>query len=391
MPYKSDFSILDDKQAVYLDHAASSLTPDCVVDAMAGYYQTYRANVHRGVYPWSAKATIAYEDAREQVANFIGAKAPDVVFTQGATAGINIVAQSCISHVLSEGDVILISPLEHHANMIPWQRLAESKGAKIAYIPMNDQWEIEWTLLEEMVQSMPVKLIAMTHASNVLGVSFDIQRIAKLGPWVCVDGTQMVSHDKVDVKALGCHFYVFSAHKMYGPTGIGALYISPECQERVKPHFTGGGIVDIVTYEHATFQSGLAVLEPGTPNISGAIGFARACEYILHIGYHKIQAHESVLVDYLIKTVKPLNLETFGPVNHPVYAFKHPHVHPHDVATILGDSGVMVRAGHHCCMPLMDKLGVNALTRLSLGIYNQQTDIDQFVQGMQVVNEVMGV
>ncbi|MCP8352414.1 aminotransferase class V-fold PLP-dependent enzyme [Candidatus Synchoanobacter obligatus] len=386
----ADFQILREQDVSYLDHAASSLTPDCVLDAVTGYYQKYRSNVNRGVYRWSADATIAYENARLQVASFIGADASEVVFTSGATEAINLAAYSIVKHMLTPGQVILLSRFEHHANLIPWQRLAKGKNCQIAYIPINDDFEVDWEGFKKQLATLPVALIAITHASNVLGLKHDIRKFSSFGVPVLVDGTQMVSHESVDVKALGCGFYVWSAHKMYGPTGIGALYVDTRYHHLMQPHYTGGGIVDEVTYDHATFQQGLVALEPGTPNIAGAIGFGRACQYINQIGFDHIMAHEQRLWQYFLEQVKPLGLQSYGPSQHMVYSFGYPGVHAHDVATILSDNHVMVRAGHHCCMPLMSYLDVHALTRVSLGIYNQERDVERFVSGIKTIKQVMG-
>lgn len=389
MNQRDDFHILRDPSQVYLDHAASSLTPDCVTESIVHYYQQYRSNVHRGLYQWSAKATEAYEQARQQIAHFVGAEAQEVVLTQGATASINLVAQSYLKHQLSPNQVILITPLEHHANMIPWQRLAKEHQCRLEYIPLRDDFTIDFEALSTIVASESVAMIALTHASNVIGISYDIQAVSKLGVPVLVDGTQMVSHEPVDVKSLGCAFYAWSAHKMYGPTGIGALYIAPDFHQDIHPHFTGGGIVDSVSYQTATFQLGIQVLEPGTPNIGGAIGFAQACEYILSIGFEAIMAHEQSVRHYLLQQTNHMKLQTFGPHEHMVYSFNYPNVHAHDVAEILAGEQVMIRAGHHCCMPLMQRLGVNALARVSIGIYNQKSDVDQLVNALTKVSEVM--
>lgn len=384
---RKDFTILREQDVAYLDQAASSLTPDRVLADMEGYYCQYRSNVHRGVYTWSEKASFAYENARKIVANFIGAKSDELIFTQGTTGGINLVAQIYLKNRLKEGQVILLTPIEHHANLVPWQRIAKECGARVEYIKLHSDFSIDWEWLEKCLDN--VALIAISHSSNVLGIKYDIQRISKYGIDVLVDGAQMVAHESVDVKDLGCAFYVFSAHKMYGPTGIGALYIDEQYHELLTPHFTGGGMVEEVTLEDATFQKGPIRFEPGTPNIASAIGFASAVKYIQNIGFDPIGFYENELMQYMLKNLQPLGLKTFGPLETTVYSFQYPKVHPHDVATILGESDVMVRAGHHCCMPLMQYLGVNALTRVSIGIHSQKSDIDHLVDALIRVKEVM--
>ena len=387
---KKDFSILAQK-GVYLDHAASSLTPDCVLDAIQDYYHHYRANVHRGVYAWSERSSVAYETSRATVARFIGALPGELAFTSGATAAINQVAQGYLQHYLQPGDVILVTPLEHHANLIPWQQVAKNCQASVKCIPLCKNHTIDWDALALLIEQEKVVFIAMTHSSNVLGIKNDIRRMVAFGIPVLVDGAQAVSHEPVDVHALGCAFYAFSAHKMYGPTGIGALYIKNEFLEKMQPCFTGGGMVLSVDYETASFQKGVVMLEAGTPNIAGAIGFAKACEYIKSIGFMKIMAHEKALMAEINQTMVKYPLRTFGPSQTTVLSFQYPNVHAHDVATVLADENVMVRAGHHCCMPLMQYLGVNALTRLSIGLYNDIADVHLLDIAFAKISEVMQV
>jgi cysteine desulfurase/selenocysteine lyase len=378
---------LKNDDVAYLDHAATSLTPDSVIQDIQDYYYNYRSNVHRGVYSWSERATQAYELSRKNIAEFIGADEQELVFTSGATASINMVVMAHLRHYIKENDVILLSPIEHHANLIPWQILAKSAGAKISYIKLNEDFSIDWDDFESKLDK--AVLIAITQCSNVLGVKFDIEKIASYGVDVLVDGTQMLSHEKVDVKKLGCAFYAFSAHKMYGPTGIGGLYIDKKLHDKLKPCFTGGGMVEMVSYEGASFQEMPALLEAGTPNIGGAIGFASATRYIDSIGYSEIMAHEKSIMNYLLSSLEAFGLNTFSPMNNTVYSFEYPKVHAHDVATLLGEKNVMVRAGHHCCMPLMRQLGVNALSRVSIGYYNHQGDIDRLILALERVKKVM--
>jgi len=391
MDRRQDFKILRDQDVAYLDHAASSLTPDAVLESMQDYYHGYRANVSRGVYAWSEKATLTYQDAREEVAHFVGAKACELVLTSGATEGINIIAQAYLASNIKPGQVILISPLEHHANMIPWQRLAKQADARLEYLKLHDDFTINWEALALQIEQLDIVLIAITHASNVMGIKNDIKRISQFGIPLLVDGTQMVSHEPVDVKQLGCAFYVWSAHKMYGPTGVGALYIHSDFHHKINPHHTGGGIVNIVDYQSATFQEGIHMLEPGTPNIAGVIGFASACQYIQSIGFDKIMAHEGRVMQTLLEGAQDIGIKTYSPFEHVVFSFHLEGVHPHDIATILADQHIMVRAGHHCCMPLMRYLGVSALTRLSLGVYSTHEDISRFLLGMKKVEEVMQI
>lgn len=382
---KQDFTIFKDQDLVYLDHAASSLTPDSVLLSMDEYYYQYRSNVHRGVYQWSEKASEAYDTARKTIASFINAKPSEMVFTQGATQGINIVAYTYLKPILKKGDVILLSPLEHHANMIPWQRIAKECGARIEYIPLCENFSIDWEKLEKRLDH--VVFMAVTHMSNVLGVQFDIQRLAAYGIDLLVDGAQMISHTKVDVSVLGCGFYVFSGHKMYGPTGIGGLYVNEQYHDKIEPLFTGGGMVQTVSYASATFQKMPVLLEPGTPNIAGAIGCASAAHYLSE-RYDHIQKQDKQLSPLLDKMLRDSGMITYG-VKGPIGAFQYPKVHSHDVATLLAEEGVMVRAGHHCCMPLMLTLGVDALVRASLGIHNDESDIMRFEQALKKVSEVM--
>lgn len=384
---RKDFTILRSNDVAYFDQAAASLTPDQVLRDIQDYYCNYRSNVHRGIYEWSEKASKAYEDAREEIARFIGADKDEIIFTQGTTSAINLAIQIYFKYVLKEGQVILLSPLEHHANLVPWQRIAKECGAKVEYLKLDENFEIDWKDLESRLDQ--VSVIAVTHSSNVLGVKYDIGKIASYGVTVLVDGAQFVPHEKLDVKESGVGFYAFSAQKMYGPTGMGILYVNKQYHDQLKPHYTGGGMVQWVSYEEASFQSGPIQFEPGTPNVAGAIGFGSAIRYINKLGYENIQKHEREIMKYLLKRVEDLGLKTYGPFNTTILSFSYPGVHPHDVATLLAERGVMVRAGHHCCMPLMGYLGVNALTRISIGCHNTKEDVDKLVHALEGVKEVM--
>lgn len=385
---RKDFPVLSSDQA-YFDHAASSLTPDPVIAVMNQYYQQYRSNVHRGVYEWSARATIAYEDARSTVAAFVNAPETSLVFTSGATASINLVAEAYASNRLKPGQAIIISPLEHHSNMIPWQQVAKRCQCKLRYLELNPDYSVDFDKFDQILQEEDVALIAITHASNVLGIKNDIKKISAYGIPVMVDGTQMVSHEPVDVSDLGCAFYAFSAHKMYGPTGIGALYIAPKYWVHMQACYTGGGMVQKVTYQTATFQGGPQLFEAGTPNIAAAIGFAEACRYIQGIGFSEIKQHEALIMSGVFKVLGECDIQWIGPQSGALSSFVYPGVHAHDVATVLADKGVMVRAGHHCCMPLMSALGVAALTRVSIGVHNTVDDVCRLKVAMEEIARVM--
>ena len=380
----------------YLDTAATAQKPAQVIDAITRGYDTTYATVHRGVYQRSADMTLAYEAARRRVATFLNAPSPDeVVFVRGATEGINLVAQGWAAHHLKSGDRILLSALEHHSNIVPWQMVAERIGAHIDVLPLTDDHRIDLDAMEAMLTPQH-KLVALAHVSNVLGSVLDARRAADLahgvGAKLLLDGCQAVPRIAVDVQALDCDFYVFSGHKLYGPTGIGVLWGRADLLEATQPVQGGGAMIDRVTFEKTTYAPPPARFEAGTPHIVGVLGLHAAIDYVETIGLDRIHAHETALVAKTRDALSSLNsIRLFGPEDSAgIVSFAVEGVHPHDVGTILDEERVAIRAGHHCAQPLMDLLGVPATARASFGVYNDETDIDRLVAGLERVRKIFG-
>jgi cysteine desulfurase / selenocysteine lyase len=380
----------------YLDTAATAQKPQPVLDAIArAYCETY-ATVHRGVYQRSADMTLAYEAARQKVARFIGAATPDeIVFTRGATEGINLVAQCWAVTQLKAGDRILLSMLEHHSNIVPWQMVAERVGAAIDVLPLTDDHRIDLDAMERMLTPQH-KLVALAHVSNVLGSVLDAKRATDfahgVGAKILLDGCQAVPRVAVDVAAIGCDFYVFSGHKLYGPTGIGVLWGRGDLLAAMPPYQGGGSMIDRVTFAKTTYAPPPGRFEAGTPHIVGALGLAAAIDYVEGIGLAAIHAHETALVRDARAALSSLNsVRLFGPEDSAgIVSFAVEGVHPHDVGTILDEGRVAIRAGHHCAQPLMEALGVDATARASFAVYNGPQDIEALVKGVERVTRIFG-
>jgi len=372
----------------YLDTAATAQKPQVVIDACANALGRDYATVHRGVYARSAAMTQAFETARRTVARFIGGREDEIVFTRGATEAINLVSQSWGSSQLEVGDRVLLSTLEHHSNIVPWQLLRDRTGIEIDVCPLTEDGRIDLDAAERMLTPKH-KLVAMAHVSNVLGSVLDVQRAAALahavGAKLLVDGCQAVPRLPVDVAALGCDFYVFSAHKLYGPTGIGALWARAEILDAMPPWHGGGAMIDRVTFERTTYAPPPQRFEAGTPAIVEAIGLAAAINYVEAIGLAAIHAHEAALVATARAELRRTNAVTlFGPEESAgIVSFALDGVHPHDLGTILDEEGVAIRAGHHCAQPLMNHLGVAATARASFGVYNDENDIAALLKGIE--------
>ncbi|WP_294294075.1 cysteine desulfurase, partial [uncultured Sphingomonas sp.] len=359
-----------------------------------GYAQDY-ATVHRGVYQRSADMTLAYEAARRRVASFIGAGENEIVFVRGATEGINLVAQCWAGTQLKAGDRILLSALEHHSNIVPWQMVAEARGLAIDVVPLTADHRIDLDACERMLTPAH-KLVALAHVSNVLGSVLDVRRAADLahgvGAKLLVDGCQAVARLGVDVRALDCDFYVFSGHKLYGPTGIGVLWGRAELLDAMPPYQGGGSMIDKVSFERTTYAPAPTRFEAGTPHIVGVLGLHAAIDYVSDIGLDRIHAHETALVRATREALAGLNSVTlFGPEDSAgIVSFAIEGVHPHDIGTILDESRVAIRAGHHCAQPLMDLLGVPATARASFGVYNSPADVEALVKGIERVTRIFG-
>jgi cysteine desulfurase/selenocysteine lyase len=380
----------------YLDTAATAQKPRSVIDAIErGYAETY-ATVHRGVYQRSSEMTLAFEAARRRVAGFIGApSAGEVVFVRGATEGINLVAQSWGGANLKPGDRIMLSALEHHSNIVPWQLAAERSGAQIDVAPLTGDGRIDLDAMAAMLDERH-RIVALAHVSNVLGSVLDSKRAAalahKVGAILLLDGCQAVPRMPVDVARIGCDFYVFSGHKLYGPTGIGVLWGRAELLEGMPPWQGGGAMIDKVSFERTTFLPPPARFEPGTPHVVGVLGLEAAIAYVEGIGLEAISAHEAALVRETRDALSSINsVRLFGPEDSAgIVSFAIEGVHPHDIGTILDESRVAIRAGHHCAQPLMAHLGVDATARASFGVYNGRQDVEALVRGIERVTRIFG-
>jgi cysteine desulfurase/selenocysteine lyase len=391
----ADFPAIPEGWA-YLDTAATAQKPQPVIDAITRAYAETYATVHRGVYQRSADMTLAYEAARKRVARFIGAgSADEIVFVRGATEGINLVAQCWAGEQLKAGDRILLSMLEHHSNIVPWQMVAERVGAAIDVIPLTADHRIDLDAMTAMITPAH-KLVALAHVSNVLGSVLDAKRAADIahsvGAKILLDGCQAVPRLGVDVAVLDCDFYVFSGHKLYGPTGIGVLWARPELLEAMPPYQGGGSMIDRVTFAKTTYAPPPGRFEAGTPHIVGALGLHAAIDYVERIGLDRIHAHETALVAKTREALSQINsVRLYGPEDSAgIVSFTIEGVHPHDIGTILDEERVAIRAGHHCAQPLMEALGVPATARASFGVYNGAADVDALVRGIERVTRIFG-
>jgi cysteine desulfurase/selenocysteine lyase len=379
----------------YLDTAATAQKPQAVIDAMARALGADYATVHRGVYARSAEMTLAYEAARRKVAAFLGGHEDELVFTRGATEAINLVAQTWGRTNLKAGDRILLSQLEHHSNIVPWQMVAAETDAVIDVCPLTDDHQIDLDAAEAMLTEAH-KLVAFAHVSNVVGSLLDAPRAAalahKVGARLLLDGCQSAPHMAVDVAAIACDFYVFSAHKLYGPTGIGALWARADILDAMPPYQGGGAMIDRVTFARTTYAPSPQRFEAGTPAITEAIALAAAVDYVSAIGPGRIHAHEQALVARLRRELGAMNDVTlFGPADSAgIVSFAIDDIHPHDLGTILDESNVAIRAGHHCAQPLMDTLGVPATARASFGLYSSEADIDALLAGIARTRRIFG-
>jgi cysteine desulfurase/selenocysteine lyase len=399
--YKKDFPILNQEvnghPLVYLDSAASSQKPIQVIEALREYYEGYNSNVHRGVHTLGSKATDAYEGAREKVRRFIGARhVKEIIFTRGTTTAINLVASSYARARLVPGDEIVLTPSEHHSNLIPWQQVAKQTGATLKYFPLESDGTLDLEKVKETITSR-TKLVAIQQVSNVLGTVHPIKEISQIvhqqGGVIVVDGAQSAPHMKVDVQELDVDFFAFSGHKMLGPTGIGVLYGKEKWLEEMEPIEFGGEMIDFVDLYDASWKELPWKFEGGTPIIAGAIGLGAAIDYLESIGMEKIEAHDRALAKFAYEKLSQIDgLTIFGPKGERMglVTFNLENVHPHDVATVLDAEGIAVRAGHHCCQPLMRILGVTATARASFHIYNDEQDIDRLVAGLQKTKEYFG-
>jgi cysteine desulfurase / selenocysteine lyase len=380
---------------VYLDNAATTQKPESVIEAVADMYRRSYANIHRGVHTLSVEATDAYEQAREKVRAFVNAaETGEIVFVRGTTEAINLVAQTFGRQRVGEGDEVVVSALEHHSNIVPWQLLCDEKRAHLKVLPIDRTGEIRVEELERLLTPRS-RIVAIAHVSNALGTLIPVRRIIEIaharGVPVLVDGAQAVPRLAVDVRALGCDFYAFSAHKMYGSTGVGVLYGRAELLDAMPPYQGGGDMISSVTFAKTTWNVLPYKFEAGTPNIVGAIGFGAAIDYLAKIGIENVTAHETDLLDYATRSLTALpGLNVIGTAREKigVLSFTLDGIHPHDIGTVLDQEGIAIRTGHHCAQPVMEFFGIPATARASLALYNTRGDIDALVEGIRKVQRI---
>ncbi len=402
---RQDFPILQrlvrgGKPLVYLDSAATSQKPVVVIEALVDFYRSTNANIHRGVYELSEAATLAYDQARAKVARLINAPNPrECIFVRNTTEAINVVAQSWGRAHLAPGDIVVLSLLEHHSNIVPWQLVTRERGAELRYIDIDEDGRLRLEQLDDYLATGRVKLVSITHVSNALGTINPVAEIAErahaAGAVVLVDGAQSVPHLPVDVQALGVDFYAFSGHKMLGPMGIGVLYGRRELLEAMPPFLGGGDMIRTVTLEESTWADLPAKFEAGTPSVADAVALGVAVDYLQSLGMPAIRHHEQELLRYALARLDEIpGITLYGPVGEDrsgVVSFTLGDVHPHDIAGILDSEGIAIRAGHHCAQPLMRRLGVVATARASVYLYNTEEDIDRLVDGLLIVRQVFNV
>ena len=396
---KKEFPILskeiNNKPLIYLDNASTTQKPASVIDEIQEYYECTNSNIHRGVHHLSQKATEEYEEARKKIQNFIGAtSSKEIVFVRGATEAVNLVANSYVNPLLSEGDNIIISHMEHHANIVPWQLIAKQKNIEIRVIPINEKGELVITELDNLIDKQ-TKFISLNHVSNSLGtinpVEELIQKAHRNNIRIMIDGAQAVQHMKVNVTDLDVDFYCFSGHKMYGPTGIGILYGKKEILDKMEPYQGGGDMIKSVTFEKTIYNDVPHIFEAGTPNIVGAIGLGKAIDFIEKTTLEKIEEHEMDLLNYATQKISKIEgVRIIGTSENKasVISFVMDGIHPHDIGTIMDNLGIAIRAGHHCTQPVMDFYDIPATARASFAIYNTKKDIDKLIEGIEKTKEV---
>jgi cysteine desulfurase/selenocysteine lyase len=396
---RKDFPILGrevyKRPLVYLDNAATTQKPRCVVEAIANEYYSVNANVHRGVHFLSQQATDLHEAARETVRRFINARdVAEVVFTRGTTESLNLVASSYGEAFLHEGDEVIVTVMEHHSDIVPWQLLRERKGIVLKVVPMTDEGVLDLDAYEQLFTPR-TRLVCVAHVSNVLGTVNPVKRMAKIahahGAHILVDGAQSVPHFKVDVQDIGCDFMVFSGHKVYGPTGIGVLYGREDLLDRMPPYQGGGEMIARVTFEHTTYERLPFKFEAGTPDYVGSHALAVALDYVSALGMDHIRAHERALTQYAMEQMQAIEgMHLFGtaPDKDAVVAFNVGNIHPLDLGTLLDRLGIAIRTGHHCAQPLMQRCGVEGMARASFALYNTREEVDALVQGIDRVRKM---
>ena len=401
---RNDFPIfkkkINGKELVYLDNASTTQKPYSVIDSITDFYTNYNSNIHRAVYQLAEEATELYEQSREKIANFINVRPEEIVFTRNTTESINLIAHSWARSNLKKDDGIVITELEHHSNIVPWQILCQEIGTRLEYVGIDENGFLDLEHMKKLICSKKVKLISLSHMSNVLGTIVPIEGIIKVahehGIPVIVDGAQSVPHMPVNVKNMDCDFLVFSAHKMLGPTGVGVLYAKKEFLEKMRPFMGGGDMIKEVFKFHTNYNDVPYKFEAGTPNIADVVGFGAAIDYLEKIGMENIRKHEISLTDYALESILSLKYVTvYGPRDTKyrggVMSFNIADIHPHDLATIMNDHGIAIRSGHHCAQVLMQRLDVPATSRASFYIYNTKEEIDKFINAIKEAGRIFKI
>ena len=401
---RNDFPIfrkkINGKDLVYLDNASTTQKPYTVIDSITDFYSNYNSNIHRAVYQLAEEATKMYEQSREKIANFINARPEEIVFTRNTTESINLIAHSWARLNLKKDDGVAITELEHHSNIVPWQILSQEIGTRLEYVGIDENGFLDLEHMIELIASKKIKLVSLSHMSNVLGTIVPIERIIRIahenGIPVIVDGAQSVPHMPVNVKNMDCDFLVFSAHKMLGPTGVGVLYAKKEYLDKMKPFLGGGDMIKEVFKFHTNYNEVPYKFEAGTPNIADVVGFGAAIEYLEKIGMENIRKHEIYLTDYALESMLSLKYATiYGPRDPKdrggVISFNNADIHPHDLATIMNDHGIAIRSGHHCAQVLMQRLDVPATSRASFYIYNTKEEIDMLVNAIKEAGRIFKI
>ncbi len=401
---RNDFPIfkkkINGKDLVYLDNASTTQKPYSVINSITDFYSNYNSNIHRAVYQLAEEATELYEQSRKKIANFINVRPEEIIFTRNTTESINLIAHSWARSNLKKDDVIAITEIEHHSNIVPWQILCQEIGTRLDYVGIDESGFLDLKYLIELISSRKIKLVSISHMSNVLGTIVPIERIIKIAHQydipVIVDGAQSVPHMPVDAKNLDCDFLVFSAHKMLGPTGVGVLYAKKEFLEKMKPFMGGGDMIKEVFKFHTNYNEVPYKFEAGTPNIADVVGFGAAVDYLEKTGMENIRKHEIYLTEYALESMQSLNYITiYGPMDSKfrggVISFNIADIHPHDLATIMNDHGIAIRSGHHCAQVLMQRLDVPATSRASFYIYNTKEEIDKFVNAIKEAGRIFKI
>jgi cysteine desulfurase/selenocysteine lyase len=401
---RNDFPIfkkkINGKDLVYLDNASTTQKPYSVINSITDFYSNYNSNIHRAVYQLAEEATELYEQSRKKIANFINVRPEEIIFTRNTTESINLIAHSWARSNLKKDDIIAITEIEHHSNIVPWQILCQEIGTRLDYVGIDESGFLDVEYLIELISSRKIKLVSISHMSNVLGTIVPIERIIKTAHQydipVIVDGAQSVPHMPVNAKNLDCDFLVFSAHKMLGPTGVGVLYAKKEFLEKMKPFMGGGDMIKEVFKFHTNYNEVPYKFEAGTPNIADVVGFGAAVDYLEKIGMENIRKHEIYLTEYALESMQSLKYITiYGPMDSKfrggVISFNIADIHPHDLATIMNDHGIAIRSGHHCAQVLMQRLDVPATSRASFYIYNTKEEIDKFVNAIKEAGRIFKI